>query len=52
MRSGITPGQTSDYLGFDLVMDDTVPEPCVFLADRGYVFDKGRETMTRAKLRQ
>ena len=29
MRSDITPGQTSDYLGFDLVMDDNLPEPSV-----------------------
>jgi hypothetical protein len=34
MRSDITPGQTSDYLGFDLVMDDNLPEPAVLLADR------------------
>jgi len=27
MRSDITPGQTSDYLGFDLVMDYNQPEP-------------------------
>lgn len=33
MRSDITPGQTSDYLGFDLVMDDSLPEPAVLLAD-------------------
>lgn len=45
MRSNITPGQTSDYLGFDLVMDDNLPEPCVLLADRGYDSDKVRETM-------
>ncbi len=45
MRSDITPGQTSDYLGFDLVMDDNLPEPCVLLADRGYDSDKVRETM-------
>lgn len=45
MRSDITPGQTSDYLGFDLVMDDTLPEPSVLLADRGYDSDKVRETM-------
>ena len=34
MRSDITPGQTSDYLGFDLVMDDNLSEPSVLLADR------------------
>ena len=36
MRTEITPGQTSDYLGFDLVMADNLPEPSVLLADRGY----------------
>lgn len=45
MRSDITPGQTSDYLDFDLVMDDNLPEPCVLLADRGYDSDKVRKTM-------
>ena len=40
MRSDITPGQTSDYLGFDLIMGDNLPEPCVLLADRGYDSDK------------
>lgn len=44
-KSDITPGQTSDYLGFDLVMDDNLPEPCVLLADRGYNSDKVRKTM-------
>lgn len=45
MRSDITPGQTSDYLGFDLVMDDNLPEPRVLLADRGYDADRVRKTM-------
>ncbi len=45
MRSVITPGQTSDYLGCDLVMDDNLPEPCVLLADGGYDSDKVREIM-------
>ena len=45
MRSDITPGQTSDYLGFDLIMDDNLPEPSVLLADRGYDSDRVRETM-------
>jgi transposase len=35
-RSDITPGQTSDDLGFDLVRDDTLPQPCVLLADQFY----------------
>lgn len=45
MRSEITPGQTSDYLGFDLVMADNLPEPSVLLADRGYDSDNVRKTM-------
>ena len=45
MRSDITPGQTSDDLGSDLVMDNNLPEPSVLLADRGYGSDKVRETM-------
>lgn len=45
MRSDITPGQTSDYRGFDLVMDDSLPAPAVLLADRGYDSDKVRKTM-------
>lgn len=45
MRSEITPGQTSDHPGFDLVMADNLPEPCVLLADRGYGSDNVRTTM-------
>ena len=45
MRTDITPGQTSDYLGFDLVMDDNLPEPSVLLADKGYDADSIREGM-------
>ena len=43
----ITPGQTSDYLGFDLVMADNLPAPSVLLADRGYDADSIRETMEK-----
>lgn len=45
MRSEVTPGQTSDYLGFDLVMADNLPESSVLLADRGYDSDNVRKTM-------
>lgn len=45
MRTDITAGQTSDYLGFDLVMGDNLPEPRVLLADRGYDADRIRKTM-------
>jgi hypothetical protein len=34
MRTEITAGQTSDYLGFDPVRADNLPEPSVLLADR------------------
>ena len=44
MRTEITPGQTSDYLGFDLVMFDNLPEPKVLLADRGYDADRIRKS--------
>ena len=46
MRTDITPGQTSDYLGFDLGMHDNLPEPRVLLADRGYDADRIRKTMS------
>lgn len=45
MRTEITPGQTSDYLGFDLVMLDKLPEPKVLLADRGYDADRIRKDL-------
>ena len=37
MRTDITPGQTSDDPGFDLVMGDSLTEPSILLADKGYV---------------
>lgn len=45
MRAEITPGQASDYLGFDLVMADNLPQPSVFLANRGYDGDSIRARM-------
>ncbi|WP_289154824.1 transposase [uncultured Salipiger sp.] len=47
MSCEITPGQTSDDLGFDLVMADNLPMPSVLLADRGYDADSIRETMKK-----
>ena len=47
MRTEITPGQTSDYLGFDLVMADNLPAPSVLLADRGYDADSIRRTIIK-----
>lgn len=47
MRTEITPGQTSDYLGFDLLMADNLPQPSVLLADRGYDADSIRKKWKR-----
>ena len=47
MRTEITPGQTSDYLGFDLVMADNLPNPSVLLADRGHDADNIRKTIEK-----
>ncbi|WP_227286526.1 IS5 family transposase, partial [Boseongicola sp. H5] len=47
MRTEITPGQTSDCLGFDLVMADNLPVPSVLLADRAYDADSIRKTMEK-----
>jgi len=43
MRTGITPGQDSDYTGYDLVMADNLPQSAVLVADGGYDSDKIRE---------
>jgi hypothetical protein len=45
MRSDITPGQTSDDLGFDLLIGGNLPEPCALLADQGYDTGNVRKTM-------
>ena len=45
MKTEITQGQTSNYLGFDLVMADNLPRPNVLLADRGHDADKIRDGM-------
>lgn len=45
MRTELTPGQTFDYIGFDMVMSDNLPEPSVLLADRGYDADSIRNNM-------
>ena len=43
MRTDVTPGQTSDHNGFDLVMGDDLPAPCALLADKGYDADRIRD---------
>jgi hypothetical protein len=35
MRTDVTPGQTSDHKGFDLVVGDDLPAPGAPLADKG-----------------
>lgn len=50
MRTEITPGQTSDYLGFDLVMADNLPSPSVLPADRGYDADSIRAQMGKGHM--
>jgi len=39
MRTEITPGQASDYLGFDLVMADNLP-------NRGFYWPTGAMMLT------
>ncbi|MCU9840520.1 IS5 family transposase [Ruegeria sp. WL0004] len=51
MRTDITPGQTSDYLGFDRVMDDNLPEPVVLLADKGCDADRIRAELQNRSIR-
>ena len=45
MRTEITPGQVSDYKGFDLVMAENLPRPVVLVADKGYDSDTIRENL-------
>jgi transposase len=47
MRTEITPGQTSDYLGFEPVMADNLPAPRVLVADKGYDSDTVRESLAK-----
>lgn len=45
MRSDITPGQTTDYRSFDLLMGDSLPKPRDTLADRGNDADSVHKTV-------
>jgi transposase len=42
MRADVTPGQTSDHKGCDLVMGDDLPASGALLADKGYDADRIR----------
>lgn len=50
MRTDITLGQTSDCLGFELLLVDNLPEPQVLIADRGYDADRIRKTMSECDI--
>ena len=50
MRTDITLGQTSDCLGFELLMVDNLPEPQVLIADPGYDADRIRKTMSECDI--
>lgn len=43
MKAEITPGQVSDYRGYDAVMDGDLPRPRVLIADKGYDSDAIRD---------
>ena len=49
-RGEITPGQTSDYKGFDLVMAKTLPKPVVLVADKGYGSNTIRENLSEQEI--
>ena len=42
MRADVTPGQTSEHRGFDLVVGDDLPAPAALLGDKGYDADRIR----------
>lgn len=46
MKVEITGGETSDYKGFDLLRDGSLPPPKVFIADKGYDSNHIRETVS------
>ncbi|SNY91208.1 Transposase [Cohaesibacter sp. ES.047] len=43
IKAEISPGQRSDYTGYDLLQDEDLPDPKVFIADRGYDANAIRE---------
>lgn len=43
MRTEITLGLDPDYISYDLVVDDNLPQPAVLVTDRGHDFDKVRK---------
>ena len=43
MKAEITAGQVSDYRGYDVVMDDDLPQAKVLMADKGYDSDHIRD---------
>ncbi len=43
IKAEISPGQCSDYTDYDLLQDEDLPDPKVFIADRGYDANAIRE---------
>lgn len=43
MRTKLTPGQDADYTSYDLAMAESLPQPAVLVADRGYDSDRHRQ---------
>jgi transposase len=43
MRAELTAGQTSDYVGYELLQDEDLPPAKVLLADKGYDADHIRD---------
>ena len=48
MKAEISGGEVSDYKGFDLLRDDPLQPPKVFIADKGCDSNYVRETMSSA----
>jgi transposase len=46
MKAEISGGEASDYKGFDLLRDGSLPPPKVFIADKGYDSNHIRETIS------
>ena len=48
MKTELTPGQTSDYVGYDALCDADLPPARVLVADKGYDADAIRDGVAAA----
>lgn len=48
MKAELTPGQVSDYLGYEALCDADLPPPRVLVADKGYDSDAIRDGVAAA----